>query len=144
MIYRTYPERTVYIFANAYSEYSRRYASSEYLLYVSKTYFPGRNEFPIRKSLIGQSHDSVEHAYQKYRTARKALNKDMLTRENNKWNTLLKDNNSKKLWYKINWNGKVSNNTIIRPDIEDLVQHFEKLYASSNPDNETDDIMKLS
>ena len=64
----------------------------------------------------------------------------MITRENNKWNTLLKDNNSKKL----NWNGKVSNNTIIRPDIEDLVQHFEKLYASSNPDNETDEIMKLS
>ena len=51
-----------------------------------------------QRSLKGQSNDTPDQAYSKYQSARNALNKDLMTRENDKWNSLLNEKNSKKLW----------------------------------------------
>ena len=97
-----------------------------------------------KNSLNGQSRDTPDQAYEKYQTTRNAISKDMLKRESNKWNTLLKENDSKKLWSKIDWKGNVSSCAVVRPDVEDLAHHFEKLYSPSNPADETSKIENLS
>lgn len=53
------------------------------------------------KSLKGESSESQEEALKKYQVARKRVTSSMCTIEHNKWKSLVDNNNSKKLWERI-------------------------------------------
>ena len=79
------------------------------------------------KSLKGESSESQEEALKKYQVARKRVTSSMCTIEHNKWKSLVDNNNSKKLWERIDWKGNLNKCEAVRPSDDELALHFEKL-----------------
>ena len=46
-------------------------------------------------------------------------------KEHNDWNTMLTTKDSKQMWSKINWKGKLSNENTDSPELKDLCDHFK-------------------
>ena len=87
-----------------------------------------------QKSLIGESADTTEEALSKYQNARNRITSSMHNTEHNKWNSLIDNNNPKKLWDSIDWKGNMSKSEIVKPSDDELALHFETLYSSNDPD----------
>ena len=83
--------------------------------------------------------ESFDEKLSSYKRARNDISKEIYSKESNRWNDLMNDNESKKLWEKINWKGDTSKNILQPPIFEDMVACFEDLYTS-----EVDDTEKIS
>ena len=86
----------------------------------------------VRGEITGNSDDLLK----RYREARKEISKEVLKNEQNKWNKLLSEKNSKELWNKINWKGTTKNENHKSPMLEELTSHFKNLYDDQENDLE--------
>ena len=89
-----------------------------------------------RKCVNGEIDDDCDEALRRYQAARSKISKDNISAEKRKWNELTKDNNSKKLWEKIDWKGNFSKETHQSPIFDGLTVHFENLYKKDNEDDQ--------
>ena len=46
-------------------------------------------------------------------------------KEHADWNTMLTTKDSKQMWSKINWRGKIFNKNLDSPELKDLCDHFK-------------------
>ena len=72
---------------------------------------------------------NIHERYKRYQEARNSLTLEVLKRHESSYSRILNARDDKKLWRKINWGGKFSNEKpLMHPSIEDLADHFETLY----------------
>ena len=80
------------------------------------------------KCLTGESTEDKATALVRYQLARNAVTKESYTKEHKRWESLIRDHDSKKLWENIDWKGGMCKNQIQNPMTEDLAVYFENLY----------------
>ena len=87
----------------------------------------------LRKCIAGELEGNVDELLNKYQASRNAISKDVFENEHKRWAEAITENDSKKLWQKIDWKGNMSTKVSQPPVFDDLVLSFEDLY-SGNPD----------
>ena len=92
----------------------------------------------LRKCITGEVIDDFDEVLTRYKVSRNNVSQETLKTENEKWNKITNENDSKKLWNKIDWKGDVSKTVSQPPVFEELTTFFEDLYK-----NDKDDIDKI-
>lgn len=77
--------------------------------------------------------NDIETSLKQYKICRKALTNEMFEIETDKWNKLVNNTNSKKLWDQIDWKGSTSGNTQKHPMLDDIANHYQDLYSRDDP-----------
>ena len=90
----------------------------------------------LRRCMNGDMIGDVNALMERYIVSRKAVTREAYVKESSKWNKLIADNDSKKLWKKIDWKGNISNQTSQGPMIDDLKTHFQNLHKDDGSDLE--------
>ena len=83
----------------------------------------------LRKCIAGEIDGDVEEMIKIYQTSRNTISKEVLTDEHQKWTEAINENDSKKLWDKIDWKGNMSSKVTSAPIFDELVTSFEDLYS---------------
>ncbi len=90
--------------------------------------------FKNLRKCITDKKDNFDEILQQYQESRNKISKEIFCAENGRWNELIANKDSKKLWEKISWKGDTSNNVFQAPMFEDLTAFFEDLYTNESKD----------
>ena len=101
---------------------------------VDKMIEANTNFESLRQCITGELTDDFDEVLTRYKASRNDISKETLKKENEKWNKITNENNSKKLWNKIDWKGDVSKSITQPPVFEDLTTFFEDLYKLDKDD----------
>ena len=96
----------------------------------------------LKKCMNGEIDGDLDDFLERYKVSRNLLSTEIFSREQNKWNCVLKDGDSKRKWEKIDWKGSTNTKSAYSPIFEDLANHFEGLYKTD--DDELSKIKELS
>ena len=96
----------------------------------------------LKKCMNGEVVGDLDELLESYKVSRKLLSTEIFSREQNKWNNVLKDGDCKKKWEKIDWKGNTNTKSTHSPIFEELTNHFEGLYKAE--DDELSKIEELS
>ena len=83
--------------------------------------------------------DIVNERFERYMITRSALNKDIIREETNKWNSYLKENDSKNFWAYVDWKGNLGKNkSTVSPTMNEFEIFFQDLYSCADKDEVTE------
>ena len=92
---------------------------------------------------LNATEEEKDSSMNRYNSLRNRLTIETLKNDHSRWADVLKENTSKELWERIDWNGKLNappSNNFPSPDI--FAAHFEDLYQAKD-DNECENILSL-
>ena len=80
------------------------------------------------------TNEVINEKLERYKFARKALTKDVVSAETKKWNDVIQGNDSKRYWSFIDWKGNVKHKKqLTSPALHEFELFFEDLYKCNNP-----------